>query len=86
MLDNHHWILLLYRLLDGDVIAGLGYVDDPHLGMLDRSTLMECVISMVEMDLVPEDSIVGATVRKHGGVMLAPELSYLRPSWRPLPA
>ena len=79
-LDNHHWILLLYRLADGEVIAGFGYVDDPIPGMLDRATLVEYVGSMVEMDLMPEDSIVGVAVREHGGVILTPALSHVRPS------
>jgi hypothetical protein len=32
------------------------------------------------MDLEPEDSIIGAAVREHGGVTLAPALSRARPS------
>lgn len=78
-LDNHHWILLLYRLVDGGVLAGFGYVDDPVPGMLDRETLVEFVENMVEMDLA-EDSIVGLAVREHGGVELAAALSHVRPS------
>lgn len=37
MLDNHHWMLLLYRLADGDMVAGLGYVADAYPGMLDAA-------------------------------------------------
>ncbi|WP_431273264.1 hypothetical protein ACQ858_13655 [Variovorax ureilyticus] len=78
MLDNYHWILLLYRLADGELVTGVGYVDDPYPGMLDRGTLLECVETMVEMDVMPDDSIVGVAVRKHRGVVLAPELSHVR--------
>lgn len=78
-LDNHHWILLLYRLADGEMIAGFGYVDDPTPGMLDRSTLVEFAENMVEMDLA-EDTIVGVAMREHGGVDLAAALSHLRPA------
>ena len=73
-LDNHHWILLLYRLADGEVIAGSGYVDEPSPGMLDRSTLVEFVGSMVEMDLEPR-AVVHEEAAAHGGVALAPELT-----------
>ncbi|KWT82052.1 hypothetical protein APY03_4992 [Variovorax sp. WDL1] len=43
--------------------------------MLDRASVREYIESMVEMDFTSEGSIVSATVRAHGGVMLAPELS-----------
>lgn len=62
MLDNHRWILLLHRLVDGELATGLGYVDDPLPGM-------------VVMDLGAEDSIVGVVARAHGGATLVPELS-----------
>ncbi|CAN7782784.1 hypothetical protein LJR175_008244 [Variovorax sp. LjRoot175] len=75
VLDNSHWILLLYHLADGELIAGLGYVNDLYPGMLDRASLRGFIESMVEMDLASEASIVSAAVRAHGGVMLAPELS-----------
>lgn len=78
VLDNHHWILLLYRLVDGEVIAGLGYVDDPYPGMLDFASLREYVESIAEMDLMSEDSIVNAAVREHGGVTLASELEHIK--------
>ena len=73
-LDNHHWILLLYRLTDGEVLASFGYIDDAIPGMLDRETLIEFVGSMVEMDLEP-DAVVHEEAAAHGGVALAPELS-----------
>jgi hypothetical protein len=72
-LDNHHWILLLYRLVDGEVLAGFGYVDDPIPGMLDREALVELVGNMVEMDLEP-GALVGEAAAAHGGVTLAAEL------------
>ncbi|MDM0032001.1 hypothetical protein QTI33_07565 [Variovorax sp. J22P271] len=78
-LDNHHWILLLYRLADREVIAGFGYVDDPITGMLDRSTLIGFVESMVEIDLI-EDAIVGVAMPEHGGVDLTAALSHFRPA------
>lgn len=80
VLDNYHWMLLLYRLVDGELIAGLGYVDDPYPGMLDPASLREYVESIVEMDLASEASIVNAAVCEHGGVALAPELSHVRPA------
>ncbi|MDM0084756.1 hypothetical protein QTI17_29565 [Variovorax sp. J31P179] len=77
-LDNHHWILLLYRLVDGALLAGFGCVDDPIPGMLDRETLIEFVANMVEMDLEP-----GALVREaavaHGGSTIA-DVLMTRPS------
>lgn len=73
-LDNHHWILLLYRLVDGEVLAGFGYVDDPIPGMLDRATLVEFVGNMVEMDLEP-GAVACEEAAAHGGVLLAPELT-----------
>ncbi|VTU44329.1 hypothetical protein [Variovorax sp. RA8] len=79
MLDNHHWMLLLYRLADGDMVAGLGYVADAYPGMLDAASLREYISSMVEMDLASEGSIVGEAVGAHGGVMLASALSHARP-------
>ncbi|OUM04512.1 hypothetical protein [Variovorax sp. JS1663] len=78
-LDNYHWILLLYRRVDGEVVAGFGYVDEPIPGMLDRETLVEFVGNMVEMDLT-EDTSVGVAVREHGGVDLAAALSHVRPA------
>lgn len=75
-LDNHHWILLLYRLADGEVLAGFGYVDDPIPGMLDRETLVEFVANMVEMDL-EAGAVVHAALRQAGGMQLAPELRHL---------
>lgn len=78
-LENHLWILLLYRLADGEAVAGFGCVDDPIPGMLDRPTLVEFVENMVEMDLA-EDTIVGVAVREHGGVELAAALSHVRPA------
>lgn len=77
MLDNCHWILLMYRLADGELVTGVGHVEDPYPGMLDRGTLEEYVESMVAMDVTPDDSIVGVAARKHGGVVLAPELSHV---------
>lgn len=75
-LDNHHWILLLYRLMDGEVIAGLGYVDDPYPGMLDLASLREHIESMVELD-VAFGAVVSAAVQEHEGVILAPELAHI---------
>lgn len=77
-LDNHHWILLLYRLVDGEVLAGFGYVNDPIPGMLDRQTLIEFVGSMVEMDLEP-GALVGEAAAAHGGATLA-DVLMTRPS------
>ncbi|MDN8617149.1 hypothetical protein [Variovorax ginsengisoli] len=77
-LDNHHWILLLYRLVDGEVLAGFGYGDDPIPGMLDRETLIEFVGNMVEMDLEP-GALVGETAAAHGGATLA-DVLVTRPS------
>ncbi|CAN7770629.1 hypothetical protein LJR290_007502 [Variovorax sp. LjRoot290] len=79
VLENHHWILLLYRLTDGHMIAGLGYVDDPYPGMLDMASVREYVSSMVEMDLSSVGSTVSEAVGAHGGVMLASALSQARP-------
>ncbi|MGO4396501.1 hypothetical protein AB4Z46_34670 [Variovorax sp. M-6] len=71
--DNSHWLLLLYHLSDGEVIAGLGHVDDPIPGMLDRATLFEYVAIMVEMHL-KAGTVLDAAVERGGGVVLAPAL------------
>ena len=76
-LDNHHWILLLYRMADGEVVAGFGYVDEPIPGMLDRESLIEYVGNMVEMDLGSEGTNVNAAARQARGVLLAPALRHL---------
>ena len=73
-LENHHWILLLYRMADGEAVAGFGCVDDPIPGMLDRPTLVEFVENMVEMDLEP-GAVVSEAAEAHGGVTLAAELA-----------
>lgn len=78
-LDNHHWILLLYRLAEGGVIAGFGYVDEPIPGMLDRESLTQYVANMVEMDLGSDDTIVNGAVKQARGVVLAPALRHLEP-------
>jgi hypothetical protein len=75
VLDNQHWILLLYRLTGGNAIVGLGCVDDPYPGMLDIASLREFVASMVEMDLEADASIVSEAVRIHGPAQLAGEIS-----------
>lgn len=76
-LDNHHWILLLYRLVDGEVLAGFGCVDDPIPGMLEREALVEFVGSMVEMDVASEGTFINAAARQARGVLLAPALRHL---------
>lgn len=78
VLDDPHWILMLYRLADGELITGLGQVSDPYPGMLDRGTLLECVEGMVEMDIGTRGTIVNAEARQHGGVSLAPELAHIQ--------
>jgi hypothetical protein len=74
---NHHWILLLYRLANGEFVAGLAHVDEPNPGMLDRGTLLESLKSVVGMDLGSERAIVNQAVRQGGGVNLAPGLRHL---------
>ena len=74
---NHHWILLLYRLANGQFTAGLAHVDEPNPGMLDRSTLLESLESVVGMDLGSERTIVNQAVKQGGGVNLAPGLRHL---------
>ncbi|VTU41739.1 hypothetical protein RA8P1_00083 (plasmid) [Variovorax sp. RA8] len=76
-LDNHHWILLLYRLIDGEVLAGFGHIDDPVPGMLEREMLVEYVGTMVEMDVASDGTIINAAVRQARGVQLAPALRHL---------
>ena len=77
LVANHHWLLLLYRLADGEAIAGLGHIDEPNPGMLDRGVLLESVEALVRMDLGSERTIVNQAVRRAGGVALAPELAHL---------
>lgn len=76
-LDNHHWILLLYRLVDGEVLAGFGHIDDPVPGMLEREMLVEYVGTMVEMDVASDGTIINAAVKQARGVQLAPALRHL---------
>jgi len=78
LLDHHHWILLLYRLADGGVTAGLGHVEEPYPGMLDRGVLLECVENMVEADLGSQQAFVNQAARRAGGVTLASGLRHLR--------
>jgi hypothetical protein len=75
LLENHHWVLLLYRLANGESVVGLGCDDEPYHGMLERSVLLECVQDMVEQALGSPHSEVGQAVKRAGGVRLAPELA-----------
>lgn len=74
---SHHWILLLYRLANGELTAGLAHVDEPNPGMLDRGTLLDSLESVVGMDLGSKRTIVNQAVSKAGGVNLAPGLRHL---------
>lgn len=77
LLGTHHWILLLYRLADGEVIAGLGHIDEPNPGMLDQGVLLDSVEALAQMDLGSERTLVNQAVRRAGGVILAPKLQHL---------
>jgi hypothetical protein len=74
---HQHWILLLYRLANGNVKAGLGYAEDANPGMLDRAQLLEFVESIAEMDLGTEGTIVNQAAKEAGGVRLASELQHI---------
>ncbi|WP_454914432.1 hypothetical protein [Variovorax gossypii] len=76
-LSFHHWIVLLYRLTGGELVAALGHIDEPHPGMMERNALLDCVESMVQMDLGNIRTIVNQAVKRAGGVQLAPELRHV---------
>ena len=76
LLENHHWVLLLYRLANGESVIGLGHDDEPYHGMLERSVLLQCVQDMVEQDLSSPHTAVGQAVKRAGGVSLAPDLAH----------
>lgn len=76
-LSFHHWIVLLYRLTDGELVAALGHIDEPYPGMMERNALLDCVESMVQMDLGSIRTIVNQAVKRAGGVLLAPELGHV---------
>ena len=71
LLENHHWIVLLYRLADGTLTAGLGLVDEPYAGMLDRGVLLEYIENMVQTDLGSPRTSVNQAIRRAGGVQFA---------------
>lgn len=73
----HHWIVLLYRLAGGELVTGLGHIDEPQPGMMERNALLDCVESMVQMDLGSTRTIVNQAVKRAGGVQLAPELRHI---------
>lgn len=78
LLENHHWMLLLYRLANGEAIVAIGHDDEPYHGMLERSTALECVQRMVQEDLGSLRAAVNQAVKRAGGVSLAPELRRLK--------
>lgn len=78
MLENHHWMLLLYRLANGESIASVGHVDEPYAGMLDRATLLECVERLVEADLGSTRSAVSQAAKRAAGVRLAAGLRHVK--------
>jgi len=78
LLENHHWLLLLYRLSNGEAIVTIGHDDEPYRGMLERSTALECVQRMVQEDLGSRRAVVNQAVKRAGGVRLAPELRGLK--------
>ncbi|MBS0344785.1 MAG: hypothetical protein JSS56_30140 [Proteobacteria bacterium] len=78
LLGNHHWMLLLYRLANGEAVAAIGHDDEPYHGMLERSVALECVQRMVEEDLGSSDAAINQAVKRAGGVSLAPELRRLK--------
>lgn len=78
MLENHHWMLLLYRLANGESIASVGHVDEPYAGMLDRGALLECIERMVETDLGSARSAVSQAAKRAAGVRLAAGLGHLK--------
>jgi hypothetical protein len=78
LLENHHWLLLLYRLANGETVVGVGHDDEPYHGMLDRTALLECVRTAVEEDLGSAHSTVNQAAKRAGGVTLAPELQRLK--------
>jgi len=78
LLGNHHWMLLLYRLANGEAVVAIGHDDEPYPGMLERSTALECVQRMVQEDLGSLGAVINQAVKRAGGVNLAPELRRLR--------
>ena len=78
LLGNHHWMLLLYRLANGEAVVAIGHDDEPYHGMLERSTALECVQRMVQEDLGSPGSAINQAVKRAGGVRLAPELRRLK--------
>ncbi|WP_454909785.1 hypothetical protein [Variovorax gossypii] len=73
----HHWIVLLYRLTGGELVAGLGHIDEPYAGMMERNALLDCVDTMVQMDLGNVRTIVNQAVKRAGGLQLAPDLRHI---------
>lgn len=75
---HHHWFLILYRLADGGRVAGLGHVLEPTPGMLDRDSALDCLESIVQMDLGSKRTLVHEAVTAAGGVCLADALKHLK--------
>ena len=75
---SHHWFLVLYRLADGGRVAGLGHVVEPTPGMLDRVSVLDCLESIVQMDLGSTRTLVHEAVTAAGGVSLADALKHLK--------
>ncbi len=78
MLENHHWIVLLYRLANGALTAGLGLVDEPYAGMLDRGVLLEYIENMVQTDLGSPRTSVNQAIRRAGGVQFVAAMRHLK--------
>lgn len=75
---SHHWFLILYRLADGGRVAGLGHVVEPEPGMLDLDSVLDCLESIVQMDLGSSRTLVHEAVTRAGGLHLAAALQHVK--------
>jgi hypothetical protein len=71
---NGHWLYLLYRLADGDVLARPGFIGPTGPNLLQAQDLVRAVRQVVQMDLTaPASSHIAQEIRSSGGVRLAQE-------------
>ena len=70
-----HWLYLLYRMTDGNIIGRPGFARSPTSGYLPPRDLKQVLISTLKQDLASSVSKIGATIERHGGLNLAPEFS-----------
>lgn len=75
---GHHWFLILYRLADGGRVAGLGHVIEPEPGMLNPASALDCLESIVQMDLGSPQTLVHKAVANAGGLHLAAALQHVK--------